>query len=67
MTLRTRTGRIGLLASAVSALVLLVGCGGDNASVGAELPITDGVCAVLGGVTLNELVSSLMQRAPTEE
>jgi glycerol-3-phosphate dehydrogenase (NAD(P)+) len=35
--------------------------------LGAELPITDGVCAVLGGVTLTELVSSLMQRAPTEE
>jgi glycerol-3-phosphate dehydrogenase (NAD(P)+) len=35
--------------------------------LGAELPITDGVCAVLGGVTLTELVSRLMQRAPTEE
>ena len=35
--------------------------------LGAELPITDGVCAVLGGVTLTELVSSLMRRAPTEE
>ena len=35
--------------------------------LGAELPITDGVCAVLGGVTLTELVSSLMGRAPTEE
>ncbi|MGE5691250.1 MAG: NAD(P)H-dependent glycerol-3-phosphate dehydrogenase [Pseudomonadota bacterium] len=35
--------------------------------LGAELPITDGVCSVLGGVTLTELVSSLMGRAPTEE
>ena len=35
MTLRTRTGRIGLIAGAASALVLLVGCGGENASVGA--------------------------------
>ncbi len=35
--------------------------------LGAELPITDGVCAVLGGVTLTELVSSLMRREPTEE
>ncbi|HSC92898.1 MAG TPA: NAD(P)H-dependent glycerol-3-phosphate dehydrogenase [Gaiellaceae bacterium] len=35
--------------------------------LGAELPITDGVCAVLGGVGLTELVSRLMQRAPTEE
>ena len=36
MTLRTRTGRIGLLAGVVSALALLAGCGGENASVGAE-------------------------------
>ncbi len=36
MTLRTRTGRIGLLAGAVSALALLAGCGGENASAGAE-------------------------------
>jgi glycerol-3-phosphate dehydrogenase (NAD(P)+) len=35
--------------------------------LGAELPITEGVCAVLGGVPLTELVSRLMQRAPTEE
>ena len=32
-----------------------------------ELPITDGVCAVLGGATLAELVTQLMRRAPTTE
>ena len=32
-----------------------------------ELPITEGVCAVLGGATLAELVTQLMRRAPTTE
>jgi glycerol-3-phosphate dehydrogenase (NAD(P)+) len=32
-----------------------------------ELPITDGVCAVLSGHSLTELVSRLMRRQPTEE
>ena len=32
-----------------------------------ELPITEGVCAVLGGVTLTDLVQQLMRRAPTTE
>jgi len=35
--------------------------------VGVELPITDGVCAVLGGQSLGELASRLMGRQPTEE
>jgi glycerol-3-phosphate dehydrogenase (NAD(P)+) len=35
--------------------------------LGIELPITDGVCAVLGGVPLHELVGSLMRRQPTIE
>jgi glycerol-3-phosphate dehydrogenase (NAD(P)+) len=35
--------------------------------VGIELPITEGVCAVLSGQDLTELVSSLMGRQPTEE
>jgi glycerol-3-phosphate dehydrogenase (NAD(P)+) len=35
--------------------------------VGVELPITDGVCAVLGGQSLGELHSRLMGRQPTEE
>jgi hypothetical protein len=35
MTLRTRIGRIGLVAGVVTALALLAGCGGENASVGA--------------------------------
>ena len=30
-----------------------------------ELPITEGVCAVLGGVSLGELVGQLMEREPT--
>jgi glycerol-3-phosphate dehydrogenase (NAD(P)+) len=35
--------------------------------LGIELPITNGVCAVLGGEPLHELVGNLMSRAPTTE
>jgi glycerol-3-phosphate dehydrogenase (NAD(P)+) len=35
--------------------------------VGVELPITDGVCRVLGGESLGGLAASLMGRQPTEE
>jgi glycerol-3-phosphate dehydrogenase (NAD(P)+) len=35
--------------------------------LGIELPITEGVCAVLDGTPLTDLVSSLMRREPTEE
>lgn len=35
--------------------------------LGIELPITDGVCAVLDGNPLHELVGTLMRRAPTTE
>lgn len=35
--------------------------------VGIELPITEGVCAVLSGELLSDLVSALMGRQPTEE
>jgi glycerol-3-phosphate dehydrogenase (NAD(P)+) len=35
--------------------------------LGVEMPITDGVCTVLGGADLSELVASLMGRRPTEE
>ena len=35
--------------------------------VGVELPITEGVCAVLSGQSLGELVARLMGRQPTEE
>ena len=35
--------------------------------VNVELPITEGVCAVLSGQSLGELVSRLMGRQPTEE
>lgn len=35
--------------------------------LGIELPITDGVCAVLGGLPLSGLVEGLMGRRPTEE
>jgi glycerol-3-phosphate dehydrogenase (NAD(P)+) len=35
--------------------------------LGVELPITEGVCAVLSGQSLGELVAGLMGRAPTEE
>lgn len=32
-----------------------------------EMPITEGVCAVLGGVSLTDLVAQLMEREPTVE
>jgi glycerol-3-phosphate dehydrogenase (NAD(P)+) len=32
-----------------------------------EMPITEGVCAVLGGVPLDGLVTTLMRRDPTTE
>jgi glycerol-3-phosphate dehydrogenase (NAD(P)+) len=35
--------------------------------LGVELPITEGVCSVLSGQSLTELVSHLMGRQPTEE
>jgi glycerol-3-phosphate dehydrogenase (NAD(P)+) len=35
--------------------------------LGIEMPIADGVCAVLGGVLLTELVEQLMRREPTTE
>jgi len=35
--------------------------------LGIELPITAGVCAVLGGEPLHELVGNLMRREPTAE
>jgi glycerol-3-phosphate dehydrogenase (NAD(P)+) len=35
--------------------------------LGVELPITEGVCAVLGGLPLPELLGSLMGRRPTDE
>jgi glycerol-3-phosphate dehydrogenase (NAD(P)+) len=35
--------------------------------IGVELPITEGVCAVLEGQPLHELAASLMGRRPTEE
>jgi glycerol-3-phosphate dehydrogenase (NAD(P)+) len=35
--------------------------------LGIELPITEGVCTVLGGMPLSELLASLMGRTPREE
>jgi glycerol-3-phosphate dehydrogenase (NAD(P)+) len=35
--------------------------------LGVEMPITEGVCAVLGGVSLTDLVAQLMEREPTVE
>jgi glycerol-3-phosphate dehydrogenase (NAD(P)+) len=35
--------------------------------LGIELPITEGVCAVLGGTSLTDLVGQLMGRRPTTE
>jgi glycerol-3-phosphate dehydrogenase (NAD(P)+) len=36
-------------------------------TLGVELPITDGVCSILSGRSLTELVGNLMGRQPTEE
>jgi glycerol-3-phosphate dehydrogenase (NAD(P)+) len=36
-------------------------------SLGIELPITEAVCSVLGGASLQELASGLMGRKPTDE
>jgi glycerol-3-phosphate dehydrogenase (NAD(P)+) len=35
--------------------------------LGVELPITEGVCRILGGESLDELLASLMGRQPTQE
>jgi glycerol-3-phosphate dehydrogenase (NAD(P)+) len=35
--------------------------------LGVELPITEGVCSILGGESLGELLARLMGRQPTEE
>jgi glycerol-3-phosphate dehydrogenase (NAD(P)+) len=35
--------------------------------LGLELPITEGVCRILAGESLGDLVSTLMRREPTEE
>ena len=35
--------------------------------LGVELPITDGVCRILAGESLDELLASLMGRQPTQE
>jgi glycerol-3-phosphate dehydrogenase (NAD(P)+) len=35
--------------------------------LGVELPITEGVCSVLGGLPMSELFGSLMGRRPTDE
>jgi glycerol-3-phosphate dehydrogenase (NAD(P)+) len=35
--------------------------------LGVELPVTEGVCAVLSGHSITELAAGLMGRAPTEE
>ena len=35
--------------------------------VGVDLPITSGVCEILGGGSLHELVAGLMGRVPTAE
>jgi glycerol-3-phosphate dehydrogenase (NAD(P)+) len=40
---------------------------GVSRRLGIELPITDGVCAVLAGSSLTELVAQLMRREPTTE
>src|SRR5262249_61636029 len=40
---------------------------GLSGRLGVELPITEGVCAVLSGHSLTDLAARLMGRQPTEE
>jgi glycerol-3-phosphate dehydrogenase (NAD(P)+) len=35
--------------------------------VGVEMPITEGVCSVLGGTSLDDILTTLMGRRPTGE
>ena len=44
-----------------------VAAGSLATRLGIELPITEGVCAVLGGASLQDLISGLMGRKPTDE
>jgi glycerol-3-phosphate dehydrogenase (NAD(P)+) len=56
--------RVGTVVEGVTTAPVLRGLG---RRLGLELPITEAVCAVLEGVSIRDLGSSLMGRRPTEE
>jgi glycerol-3-phosphate dehydrogenase (NAD(P)+) len=56
--------KIGQTVEGLTTAPVLLELGGRS---GVELPITDGVCAVLSGQSLTSLVERLMGRQPTEE
>jgi glycerol-3-phosphate dehydrogenase (NAD(P)+) len=57
-------GRIGMVVEGLTTAPVLR----DLAQrLGIEMPITEGVCAVLGGVELVDLMNQLMRREPTAE
>lgn len=55
---------IGMVVEGLTAAPLVRRLGNE---LGIELPITEGVCAVLDGVPLTDLVQRLMKRHPTAE
>jgi glycerol-3-phosphate dehydrogenase (NAD(P)+) len=55
---------IGQTVEGITTAPILLGL---SRTLGVELPVTEGVCAVLAGRSLSELVESLMGRRPTEE
>jgi glycerol-3-phosphate dehydrogenase (NAD(P)+) len=56
--------RIGQVVEGLTTAPVLRGLAHE---IGVEMPITEGVCAVLGGDSLSDLVGRLMRRAPTSE
>ena len=56
--------QIGMVVEGLTTAPVLRGL---SRRLGIELPITEGVCAVVGGEPLHELVGDLMRRQPTTE
>jgi glycerol-3-phosphate dehydrogenase (NAD(P)+) len=56
--------RIGMVIEGLTTAPVLRDLAGR---LGIELPITEGVCSVLGGASLHDLASGLMGRRPTDE
>jgi glycerol-3-phosphate dehydrogenase (NAD(P)+) len=64
---RTAAEAVAEIGQTVEGLTTAPVLRGLSRRVGVELPITEGVCAVLEGQALSDLVSRLMGREPTEE
>jgi glycerol-3-phosphate dehydrogenase (NAD(P)+) len=63
-TTQDAVAEIGMVVEGLTAAPLVRRLGHE---LGIELPITEGVCAVLDGVPLTDLVRRLMERHPTAE